>query len=261
MSNRHAALGRNLPTRWRFLATAVLLAAGLLATPAASQEDCRVPTAEEEIVVELINEQRALAGLGPVEIDAGLVAAAARHTADMLDGCFLSHTGSDGSSSSARMSAAGYPNPLGETAGAGQVSPEQIVQAWMNSSGHRAILLHSAATHVGVSHAWADSVCTVTPFDIVIAEHFWNANFGRSGQAPLDPSSCAPADEPGPPACSDGIDNDGDGFIDHPADDGCRHASQLSETEPNCGLGFELVVLLPPLFALRARRRGGRSSI
>jgi hypothetical protein len=29
--------------------------------------------------------------------------------------------------------------------------------------------------------------------------------------------------------CSDGVDNDGDGFVDFPADPGCKNATSLSE--------------------------------
>jgi acid phosphatase type 7 len=54
---------------------------------------------------------------------------------------------------------------------------------------------------------------------------------------PADPGCTAPSDTdetdpPPPPACSDGIDNDGDGLIDHPADPGCTDASDTDETDP-----------------------------
>jgi Tol biopolymer transport system component len=42
-----------------------------------------------------------------------------------------------------------------------------------------------------------------------------------------------------PPACSDGVDNDGDGQIDFPADPGCTSASDNNETNPACNDGID----------------------
>ncbi len=42
--------------------------------------------------------------------------------------------------------------------------------------------------------------------------------------------------EPGSTECSDGIDNDGDGLIDHPADPGCWGTSDTREAEPSSTL-------------------------
>ncbi len=43
---------------------------------------------------------------------------------------------------------------------------------------------------------------------------------------------------PSPPACSDGVDNDGDGFIDYPADPGCRYPTSPTES-PQCQDGID----------------------
>ena len=64
--------------------------------------------------------------------------------------------------------------------------------------------------------------------------------------APFDPGCLSPADEseetPSPtPSCGDGLDNDGDGQADYPSDRGCYQASDSSE-EDECGLG---VLVLP----------------
>ncbi|WP_420468377.1 OmpA family protein [Panacagrimonas sp.] len=58
------------------------------------------------------------------------------------------------------------------------------------------------------------------------------------GRAPEPPPPPAPAPvvvvpvPPPPPVCSDGLDNDGDGLIDFPADKGCTSADDGDETDP-----------------------------
>ena len=64
------------------------------------------------------------------------------------------------------------------------------------------------------------------------------------------------------PACSDGLDNDGDGKRDWDgagvgaADPECYYPYGVTERPRACGLGFELVLLAP--LALRLRRLRGR---
>jgi hypothetical protein len=56
------------------------------------------------------------------------------------------------------------------------------------------------------------------------------------------------------PQCSNGIDDDLDGAIDHPADLQCASPSDDVEAAARaCGLGFELVFALGGLMALRRR--------
>jgi uncharacterized protein YkwD len=265
---------------------AVLLLAPL---PTSGEAPCPEPSAIELEVVDRINAERAAENAPPVALDGRLFDAALGHSEDMRDGCFLSHTGSDGSTANARMSAAGYPNPLSEAAGAGQTSAGSIVSAWMASPPHRSILLDSRARHVGVGYASSPGTCFLTPFNATIAAHFWTADFGRASGPPVTPQElcggdpepecsdgldndgngrtdsedfhCESPDDPAEaPPCSDGIDNDGDGATDHPADPECLSPEQLSEFDPSCGLGFELVLVLPALLALRRDRRGDQAS-
>lgn len=75
---------------------------------------------------------------------------------------------------------------------------------------------------------------------------------------PGDPG-CATGFWPEDPACQDGIDNDGDGRIDFSGaspDPGCASAFDASEVNPasSCGVGFELVLVLPLILAARRRR-------
>jgi uncharacterized protein YkwD len=48
----------------------------------------------------------------------------------------------------------------GENIAKGQPSPEAVVNAWMNSSGHRANILNSTFTHIGVGYASGGSYWT-----------------------------------------------------------------------------------------------------
>ena len=103
----------------RVFAALVLLACSWIAPAAGAQDfDLACPTDEELRVVELINDERAARGLDPLALDLRLGAAALRHSEDMADGCFLSHTGSDGSSPGTRIAEAGYSPWSGEVAGA-----------------------------------------------------------------------------------------------------------------------------------------------
>jgi hypothetical protein len=74
---------------------------------------------------------------------------------------------------------------------------------------------------------------------------------------PLD-AGCAGAgdDSEREPAfpCDNGADDDGDTLVDFPADPSCRSTIWASESQsPRCGLGMELVLLVPALRSRRAR--------
>jgi hypothetical protein len=57
------------------------------------------------------------------------------------------------------------------------------------------------------------------------------------GYVPVEPPTRQP-----PPACSDGIDNDGDGRIDFPADEGCAFANDDSETGGTFAAGASQII-------------------
>lgn len=116
----------------------------------------------EGTVLELINEERQDQGLPAYTTDSRLRSAALVHATDMACNDFFSHTGSDGSSPAERVSAQGYSwSSVGENiyAGSGSYgSPSSAFQGWMNSPGHRANILSSSFTQIGVGYVYfADS--------------------------------------------------------------------------------------------------------
>ena len=73
----------------------------------------------------------ALAWSSPLQV------AAARHSTDMAQNNFFSHTGSDGSSVGTRATAAGYSwRGVGENIAAGQATVAAVMNGWLASAGH-----------------------------------------------------------------------------------------------------------------------------
>lgn len=101
-------------------------------------------------VFALTNTQRTDAGLRPLISNMALDAAAQAWAQQLADSCTFSH--SSGAWRSARTSAVGW-SQTGENIAAGQSSATAVVTAWMNSAGHRANILDSRYTGLGVGFA------------------------------------------------------------------------------------------------------------
>ncbi|NJM70130.1 MAG: hypothetical protein HC862_07785 [Scytonema sp. RU_4_4] len=105
----------------------------------------------EQQVLELTNEERAKNGLSPLKANDELNYAADTYAEEMSQRGVLSHTGEDGSQPWDRAETVGYEaQTMGENIAAGQTTPEQVVQDWMNSSGHRENILNPEYTELGV---------------------------------------------------------------------------------------------------------------
>lgn len=105
----------------------------------------------ERQVVDLVNQERAKAGLQPLESDWQLARVARYKSADMRDVNYFAHQSPTYGSPFEMMQAFGVSyRYAGENIAAGQRSPEEVVTAWMNSSGHRANILNRNFTKIGV---------------------------------------------------------------------------------------------------------------
>lgn len=102
-------------------------------------------------VVNLVNQERAKAGLSPVTADTSMQAAAQVRAREIEKS--FSHTRPDGSSFSTALTQQGVTyRGSGENIAWGQKTPEQVMNGWMNSDGHRANILNKNFTKIGVGY-------------------------------------------------------------------------------------------------------------
>lgn len=100
-------------------------------------------------VVSLCNQKRAEAGLPPLVEDATLDGLAQIRAGEIVS--VFDHTRPDGSSCFTVLDGVQW-NACGENIAAGQISPEEVVNAWMNSEGHRANILSPKFNKIGVGY-------------------------------------------------------------------------------------------------------------
>jgi uncharacterized protein YkwD len=139
-------------------------------------------TAFEDQVLVLVNQQRALGAtcggvpypaVGPLYMNTNLRIAAHNHSVDMATNNYFSHTSLDGRTFDQRILNAGYTGsyPLGENIAAGQTTPQNVVAAWMGSTGHCQNIMSGSYHAVGVGYAFSASSTY---------RHYWTMDFGGS---------------------------------------------------------------------------------
>ncbi|MED2765867.1 CAP domain-containing protein, partial [Bacillus thuringiensis] len=107
----------------------------------------------EQRVVELTNMERKKQGLSTLQIDINLSKVAHVKSEDMQKNHYFNHTSPTYGSpfDMMRKFEISYTS-AGENIAQGQHTPEEVVQAWMDSPGHRANILNSSYTHIGVGY-------------------------------------------------------------------------------------------------------------
>ena len=108
--------------------------------------------------INLTNAERIAEGLNPLKASKKLDAPALAHTKDIITNNIQSHTGSDGSTVEQRVKRTTDKYTIvGENILGGAKSPEQAIQQWMDSSGHRANILDADYEEIGIGFLQSDS--------------------------------------------------------------------------------------------------------
>ncbi len=110
-------------------------------------------------ILATVNRIRADRGLGAVQLEPLLSTAAQAHAKDMLLRAYYDHRSPERTSPADRVRAAGY-RPRGtiaENLAKGPFSPSEVVERWMNSSGHRRNILRPGATEMGAGVAFGEN--------------------------------------------------------------------------------------------------------
>lgn len=108
----------------------------------------------ENSVITLVNQERKKAGLSPLSANWELARIARTKSNDMATNRYFSHTSPTYGSPFQMIQSFGIVySSAGENIAMGQKTPEEVMRAWMNSSGHRQNILNSSFTEIGVGLA------------------------------------------------------------------------------------------------------------
>ena len=111
-------------------------------------------SAFQKEVVDLVNIERTNRGLNPLKLDKELSNVATTKSQDMIDKNYFDHNSPTYGSPFDMMKKFGISyRSAGENIAMGQKSPKEVVNAWMNSQGHRENILNSSFTDIGVGVA------------------------------------------------------------------------------------------------------------
>jgi uncharacterized protein YkwD len=147
--------------------------------PDASPAPGSCGNAFETDVFNLVNQERAKSGMSPLACDPLATKVAHDYSQLMCDKSWFNHTGPDGSSPFSRMKKGGITySSGGENIAAGQETPKEVMQTWMNSSGHRANILGDY-THIGVGYVPCASSGGGGWFGGGGYGHYWTQDFWK----------------------------------------------------------------------------------
>jgi len=148
--------------------TTGLALAGTLAAPASAA----TLDGSESDLLGAINSFRASKGLSTLVVSDTLTVAAKWMATDMSVNNYFGHTSLDGRTPQQRMGDAGYPayaNWTGENIAAGYTVANDVLNGWINSPGHYAVLTNANYRAIGIGRAYASGSTY---------QWYWDADFG-----------------------------------------------------------------------------------
>lgn len=152
----------------RMAVVALVLAAAIFAVGAAASWAAAPgePISQiEQALVDAVNVEREKRGLNPYYVNYSLMEAAYHHNEHQAKIRDICHSGCGDGTPADRIRATGYKwVTYGENVAMGQPNVAAVMNAWMNSSGHRANIL-GKFTDIGVAHTTSNT-------------HYWTQVFG-----------------------------------------------------------------------------------
>jgi uncharacterized protein YkwD len=102
-------------------------------------------------VCKISNLERSKVGASPLVLDSRIIDVAQNFAEDMYQRNYFSHTNPEGLSVADRLKKNQVPwTSAGENIAWGQQSPREVMNAWMNSPGHRENLLNKSYKKIGI---------------------------------------------------------------------------------------------------------------
>lgn len=120
-------------------------------------------------IANLINSARAQNGLPALGMNAQLASAAQGHSIDMACHGYIGHNGSDGSTPSERVAAAGYFASRSSEIIYGSGYPQTAFDWWMNDQIHRNEILNPNVIEMGVGYAYLAGTAHQSYYTVVFA--------------------------------------------------------------------------------------------
>jgi uncharacterized protein YkwD len=186
----------------RGLVSALLAVSALIASLAANVAlAATVPVNQAQSVqrvVDLVNAERQKVGLSPLTSNGLLTQAAQSYAVVLADGSCFGHE--CGSTLDQRLDQVGYTgrSAWGENIASGFATPEAVMTAWMNSSGHRSNILSADFKEIGVG------LVAKSGGSLVWVQDFGKSRTAAGTQPTPTPTPIAPAPPTPTPAPSAG---------------------------------------------------------